>query len=126
MLLHEYLDGIQSAIERYSLAELILATDISSDFRTEKVGIIRGKIAFIDESALHFTEYLDLRYGIDKLTYSFHYQDKDDSLIFRYDNARHKPALDCRDHKHLIGGGAVPSPQPEFKEILTEITELLL
>ena len=126
MLLHEYLDGIQSAIERYSLAELILTTDISSDFRTEKVGIIRGKMAFIDESALHFTEYLDLRYGIDRLTYSYHYQDKDGSLVFRYDNAKHKPALDCQDHKHLSGGGAVPSPPPEFKDILAEITEHLL
>lgn len=96
MLLHEYLDGIQSIIEGYSRARLILASDVSSDFRTEKIGIIRGTIDFIDESSLHFTEYLDLRYGIEKLTYSFHYQDRDGKLICRYDNARHKPAYESQ------------------------------
>jgi hypothetical protein len=126
MLLHEYLDGIQSIIEGYSRASLILASDVSSDFRTEKIGIIRGTIDFIDESSLHFTEYLDLRYGIEKLTYSFHYQDRYGNLIFRYDNARHKPALDSEDHKHLPDGHTISSHEPEVKNVFTEIMDLLL
>jgi len=76
MLLHEYFDAIQSIIKGYSRANLILASEINIDFRTDKIGIIQGSIDFIDESSLHFTEYLDLRYGIDKLTYSFHYQER--------------------------------------------------
>lgn len=126
MLLHEYLDGIQSIIEGYSRASLILASDVSSDFRTEKIGIIRGTIDFIDESSLHFTEYLDLRYGIEKLTYSFHYQDRDGKLIFRYDNANHKPALDSEDHKHLPDGHTISSQEPEVKNVFNEIMDLLL
>ena len=108
MLLHEYLDGIQSILEGYSRANLILASNVSIDFRTEKIGIIRGTIDFIDESSLHFTEYLDLRYRTEKLTYSFHYQEKDGKLIFRYDNARHKPALESENHKHLSDGSSGP------------------
>jgi len=92
----------------------------------KKIGIIRGTIDFIDESSLHFTEYLDLRYGTEKLTYSFHYQERDGKLIFRYDNARHKPALDCEDHKHLSDGNAIPSQEPEIKSVFVEIMDRLL
>lgn len=42
MLLREYLDHILSIIKKYSIANLILASDIRNDFRTEKVGIIRA------------------------------------------------------------------------------------
>ncbi|PIP05236.1 MAG: hypothetical protein CO012_04450 [Syntrophobacterales bacterium CG_4_8_14_3_um_filter_49_14] len=126
MLLREYLDHILSIIKKYSIANLILASDIRNDFRTEKVGIIRGRIDFINESTLYFTEYLDLRYGVEKLSYSFHYQNRDGNLIFRYDNAGHKPELECRDHKHLSDGHTVPFHTPEFKYIFDEITEHLL
>jgi cellulose synthase/poly-beta-1,6-N-acetylglucosamine synthase-like glycosyltransferase len=67
----------------------------------KKIGLIKGTISFLDESKLFFTEYLDLRYKIEKLTYSFHYQSKKGELIFRYDNARHKPDLKFREHKHI-------------------------
>ena len=39
------------------------------------------------------TEYLDLRYKVEKLTYAFHYQQKDGKLIFRYDNASKRRRL---------------------------------
>ena len=126
MLLREYLDHILSIIKKYSIANLILASDIINDFRTEKVGVVRGRNDFINESTLYFTEYLDLRYGVEKLSYSFHYQNRDGNLIFRYDNARHKPELECRDHKHLSDGRTVPFHTPGFKHILDEITEYLL
>lgn len=126
MLLHEYLDHILSIIQKYSIANLILASDIINDFRTEKIGVVRGRIDFINESTLYFTEYLDLRYGIEKLSYSFHYQNRGGKLIFRYDNARHKPEVECRDHKHLSDGRTVPFHTPEFKHIFEEITEYLL
>ncbi|WP_350329501.1 MULTISPECIES: DUF6516 family protein [Cyanophyceae] len=34
-----------------------------------------------------FREYVDLQESIEKLSYSFHYQDRENNLIFRYDNA---------------------------------------
>ena len=42
MLLHEYFDAIQSIIKGYSRANLILASEINIDFRTDKIGIIQG------------------------------------------------------------------------------------
>jgi len=103
----------------------MISSDIKTDFRTEKIGLITGTIAFQNESKLYFTEYLDLKYKIDKLTYSFHYQNKDDNLIFRYDNASHKPQLSFKDHKHLQNN-ILPSKIPGLRNILEEIIGTLI
>jgi len=69
---------------------------------------------------MFLSEYLDLRYKIEKLTYSFHYQNKETGLIFRYDNAAHKPALEFLDHKH-VGNEIYQSAIPELRVVLEEI-----
>ena len=120
MLLAEYLADITEEIKEYSKTGLILSSELMADARTEKVGLIKGTMIFIDNSKLSITEYLDLRYNEEKLAYSFHYQDKEGDLIFRYDNASHKPSLSYADHKH-IKGDIQQSDVPDIKEILVEI-----
>ncbi|GBD97212.1 MAG TPA: hypothetical protein ENG83_02405 [Nitrospirae bacterium] len=120
MLLTEYLSGITETIKEYSKTGLILSSELIADARTEKMGLIKGKLTFIDGSKLFMTEYLDLRYKMEKLAYSFHYQDKEDNLMFRYDNAFHKPPLSYTDHKH-IKGNIQESDVPDIKDILEEI-----
>lgn len=61
-----------------------------------------------------------------KLNYSFHYQKQDASLIFRYDNARHKPEIDASGHKHLPDGKVSAAEPPLLKDIFAEIMGLLL
>jgi hypothetical protein len=99
---------------------LITSSEIKADFRTEKTGAIRGIIEFIDESRLFLTEYVDLRYKLEKLTYAYHYQDKNGRLIFRYDNALHKPRRHSKEHKH-IKSEVISSYIPELREVLEEI-----
>jgi len=91
--LKDYLSDLTEIINEYSRTGLIASSEITSDFRSEKIGMVKGEIIFFDESALFFKEYLDLRYRIDKKSYSFHYQNLNAKLLFRYDNALHKPAL---------------------------------
>ena len=67
MLLTEYLSDIVRVIDEYSQTGLIIDSELSTDFRTEKIGIIKGSISFSDNSKLIFNEYLDLRYRIEKL-----------------------------------------------------------
>jgi hypothetical protein len=121
MLLSEYVSDIVRSINDYSKTELIAHSDIISDLRTPKVGIIKGTIAFIDDSKLYFTEYVDARYKIQKLSYSFQYQNSQNELIFRYDNAAHNPKLSFDEHKHLKDGNIIEAGAPEFPEILREI-----
>src|SRR3972149_1483218 len=121
MLLTEYISGLAKVIDEYSRTGLIIDSELIADYRTEKTGIVKGSIAFADNSILVFTEYLDLRYKIEKLNYSFHYQKEDGSLIFRYYNAKHKPPIDASEHKHLPNGKIVVAEPPSLKGIFTEI-----
>lgn len=120
MFLSEYLGELTKIIDEYAKSGIILSSEVESDFRTEKIGLIKCKILFIDGSKLFFTEYLDLRHKIEKLTYSFHYQSKETNLIFRYDNATHRPSFDFVDHKH-VGSEIYQSGTPGLRDVLTEI-----
>ena len=126
MLLTEYFARLVKDIEEYSKTNLIIDSELHIDCRTEKIGIIKGTITFLDNSYLFFTEYLDVRYKIEKLTYPFHYQQKDGTLIFRYDNACHKPRLSFTSHKHLPSGEIIQSDIPELNDIFEEVMEYLL
>ncbi|MBM4053868.1 MAG: hypothetical protein FJ264_04170 [Planctomycetes bacterium] len=117
MLLTEYFANLVKGIEEYSKTNLIIDTDLHIDSRTEKIGVTKGVITFIDDSKLFFTEYLDVRYKIEKLTYSFHFQQIDGKLIFRYDNADHTPRLNFNSHKHVSSGEIVQSVIPELGNI---------
>jgi len=120
MLLREYLSEISNIINEFANTGIILSSEVTTDFRTEKIGSIKGIFVFVDGSKLFFTEYLDLRYGTHKQTYSYHYQAKDSKLIFRYDNALHKPKLGCNEHKH-VGNDIIPSGIPSLADTLEEI-----
>lgn len=122
MLLTEYADTLARVIEEYSRTELITDSSVSTDLRTTKVGVVKGAVSFVDDSRLFFTEYVDCRYKPEKLTYSFHYQNKDGGLIFRYDNAAHRPDPGFRNHKHMSPEcSLVQAGIPELAEILDEI-----
>ena len=120
MLLPEYLQDFVKVIDDYSKTGFIVTSEVRIDMRTEKIGVIKSTIVLADDSRLFATEYVDLRYKIEKISYSFHFQDKDGNLIFRYDNASHKPDLGFKNHKHFKG--IIPqSEAPELRSVLDEI-----
>jgi hypothetical protein len=47
-------------------------------------------------------------------------------LIFRYDNAKHRPLLPFENHKHLDSDEIVQSDTPQFGQVLGEIMDHLL
>lgn len=125
MLFNDYLTDIQKTIGKVHETGVLLSSDITADLRTEHLGLLKGELAFLDGSILFFKEYLDLRYRIDKIMYSFHYQDIHAVLRFRYDNADHKPALGFRSHKHTPAG-THQTVVPELREVLEEILTVYL
>jgi len=125
MLFSEYLADIHKAIAEYTQTGLIVSSDVFSDVRTERIGLLKGEVGFLDESTLFFKEYLDLRYHLDKKMYSFHYQDAQAVLRFRYDNADHKPDLGFNDHKHTPGD-IRSAIIPHLYDVLDEIVNTYL
>ena len=120
MLLTEYLQDFTKAIDEYSETGYIITSELKIDARTEKIGLIKANIIFNDDSKLFVTEYMDLRYKFEKLTYSFHYQNKDGRLVFRYDNAVHRPIVSFMNHKHFKEV-IHQSDIPELRNVLEEI-----
>jgi hypothetical protein len=126
LLLRDYVAALTKVINDYSKTNLISASKLNTDYRTEKIGIVEGRLTFIDDSEFFFTEYVDVRYRVQKLSYSYHYQQRGGRLVFRYDTAKHKPKLPFVDHKHLDNGEIIASRTPQLRAVLEEIMEYLL
>jgi hypothetical protein len=90
------------------------------DQRSAVRGLIAGILQFGNGSELHFREYIDMTRAEPKIMYAYHCQDADRNLIFRYDNATHKPALPQPEHKHTPLG-IEASPVPTLAEVLDQI-----
>ena len=82
---------------------------------------LTGTLTFADDSQLHFSEYVDQTGEVvDKLMYTYHYQNMYNQLIFRYDNALHKPALPAVMHQHLPAQ-IIAAPALTLDTVLAEI-----
>ncbi|MCI5150335.1 MAG: hypothetical protein D3916_13275 [Candidatus Electrothrix sp. MAN1_4] len=124
MTIQAYFTQFLEVVDQYAAAGFVVATDVRYETRQGDQGYLSGTLLFIDSSTLHFSEYLDQAGGTaDRLMYTYHYQDAKNRLIFRYDNARHKPPLSSPDHKHLHDR-IIETPAPVFEDILIEIVTL--
>jgi len=52
MLLTEYVSDVTKAIDEYSRTGLILSSELKTDARTEKIGLIKGSFVFIQYGVL--------------------------------------------------------------------------
>ena len=121
MKLNEYLSALRSGIELLDTHGFAESIDFHEELRAGKQAIVKAEIVLIDGSLLIIREYIDARYGVAKVSYAYHYQCRNGRLIFRYDNAAHKPALSFSEHKHTSGGDIKPSAPPEILKLIEEV-----
>lgn len=121
MSLSEYLATLRQEIERLDTFGFAESVAFREELRAGKQAIVKPEIVLVDGSCLIVREYIDARYGIEKLSYAYQYQDRDGNLIFRYDNAAHKPALSSPGHKHISGGSIKPAAPPGISELIEEV-----
>ena len=115
-MIQTYFTLIKRVIDQYAAISFVLEAQMHFDMRRGDQGYLAGTVIFADDSKLHFSKYVDQTGEVvDKLMYTYHYQDTGNQLIFRYDNALHKPALSSVEHKHLA------APVPTLDEVLAEI-----
>ena len=125
MSLQEYLERFRRAIERLENYGYTEAIEIKEEIRPNKQAVVKATIVLINGSVLHIAEYIDARYGIDKISYGYQYQDREQKLIFRYDNASHKPRFKPEAHKHVANGTIEDSNLPDIFDIVDEIVKFL-
>lgn len=120
-----YFAQIKATLDQYAATPFVLDASVTFDVRPGDQGYLSGYVIFTDGFTLHFKEFVDADQGVlEKLTYSYHYQSSEDTLIFRYDNARHKPPLAFHEHKHLALGTIVAAAVPLLGDVLAEISQL--
>ncbi len=125
MSLRDYLASFHQAIAKiddYGFAESI---DIKEEIRPAKQAGTNAKIDLVDGSVLHIRVYIDAKYKIEVVSYAYQYHDAKGKLIFRYDNARHKPELEFKGHKHLYDGSMVQSSMPVISDVVEEVIKYI-
>jgi hypothetical protein len=116
-----HLAEVEALIRKYTQASFVLSTTLTPDRRPGGQLYLLGFVVFIDGSRLHFREFVKEAQGAAvKIMYTYHYQDADGRLIFRYDNAQHRPDLGFVEHKHTPDG-VVASSVPTLEDVLGEI-----
>jgi hypothetical protein len=122
MLVEQYFAQLEEVI---NACGSIRTKIIYKDKRSEYVGYFKAELYFQNGSSLHVREFAFTRSEIVKYTYSYHYQDADGRLIFRYDNTRHFPDLANFPHHKHTPAGVAPADKPDLRTILDEVTGLL-
>jgi len=118
----EYARGIQDVLNATVVAGDAVVVSIQIDQRSALRGFIAGLLQFTDASELHFREFVDISLPEPRLMYAYHYQDATQELIFRYDNAAHRPSLPQAEHMHTRAGVHI-SPAPTLAQAIDEALE---
>ena len=126
MSILEYLEAIK---------ERLLTDPIVADFQvirerdTTMDGHIRARTTLVDDGLLEFSEYFQQMPdgNIQVVTYSYHWADKSNQLIRRWDNTPHHPDLpDFPHHLHDGATGTLEPSQPvSIFDVLDEIGKQL-
>ncbi|MFH0724745.1 MAG: DUF6516 family protein [Pseudomonadota bacterium] len=121
MSLRDYLVAFHRALEKFDDYGFAESIDIKEERRAAKQAVIKSDIALVDGSVLHIKEYIDAKYDIEKISYAYQYQSRDGKLIFKYDNARHRPDLGFSNHKHLDDGTIIRTSLPDIFDVVDEV-----
>ncbi len=126
MPIDNYVAQMEATIRSYPIIQ-----DFTLNLRRDNdtVGLIWGRLTFQDSSTLHFRECMNFGSASPRLSYSYHYMDAAQQLIFRYDNTNHHKKL-CLPtfphHKHAGSEATIlPSSPPDLPTVLQEILTLL-
>ena len=120
-MIQHYFEQVRACVDLYAATDFVLSASVNCEVRPGAQGYLNGAVIFVDGSVLHFTEFLDeVRGQVEKVMYTCHDQDSNQQLVFRYDNARHRPSLPLREHKRMPEQ-AVAAPAPLLAEVLAEI-----
>ncbi len=89
-------------------------------------GNLRIRLRFFDNSLLEISEALHINAGtLTWLSYRYHYQQSDTSIIFRYDNTPHHPEVKTHpEHKHA-GTSVISAVRPEIEQVIAEVNKLI-
>jgi len=125
-MIDEYVRAIEEAIA--ALSRITRGSVIYKDEREADFIFLRGEIKFMDGLQLHFREFVQMKQGQppNRYKYAYHYQRADETIILRYDNARHYLNLSTAPHhKHVGENDVIATNTPDLQSVLKEIEGMI-
>ena len=126
MRIEDYFRQIQKIIDSCSLVQ---TSTIMFDKRSTYEGYVRGDIFFVDDSTLHFREFVDVETDDEKLMYVYQYLSSAKKLVFRYDNTGHHRKLGLPSYPHHKHAGresnVTPAAAMDLSSVIEEIDSMI-
>lgn len=119
-MIRAYFDSLKREARSFSL---LTDFKLIKEFVDPTKGFIRFKMQLKGESEVHVFEYVTWK--LEKLDYSYHFQDKNKKMIVRWDNAPHHPELVNYPHHLHKGQNVKGTSKKSFTNILKEIERIL-
>ena len=116
-MIENYFTKIETDIQYF---RQISCYEINKKIYNSKQGFIRGKIIWQNGNIFEFMEVKNIETK-EKVKYRYHYMDKKNNLIFRYDNANHHPKIKTFPHHKHTKDNVIESTEPELFDVLLEI-----
>jgi len=101
---------------------IVIEQSVNFDFVSEEMGIVTGKLIFIDNSILEFMELVSKK----EAEYRFQLMDKNKELINRWDSAPHHKELAAFPYHMHTKKGVKESKKVNFIEILNIVVEKVI
>lgn len=121
-MISDYISQVKSTIEKLPF---VLSHELIFDNRGDVVFYLKGTIVFTKQSEFHLKEYSISVPEFKKIAYSYHYQEANKNLIFRYDNAEHYPELENFPHHKHIGDKVFSAEEVSLNDVLEIIIDLI-
>ena len=118
--LHRYLEEIESAV--HALKEVYFEVYEEEILTPERVNL-RIRIRFYNGCLLEMNESVIYEDGLKHLGYRYHFQSKENQLLFRYDNTPHFRNLSTFPHHKHCPVEVVTSERPSIIKVLKDAEE---
>jgi len=87
---------------------------------------LRIRVRFPEGYMLEWNEAVIGEEGhVEHLAYRYHFQDKDNNLIFRYDNTPHFPELKTFPHHKHLPDNVIDAKRTSISEVIKAVNEFL-
>ena len=118
-LLLRYLEEVVSSIHRLENAYV---ERYQEEILTPGRVNLRIRVRFADGSLLELNEAVVVEMEVLRhLNYRYHFQDRENRLVFRYDNTPHFPGLESFPHHKHLANEAKSCEKPSIPQVVEEI-----
>jgi len=121
----KFVENIEQTIASSSI---VLSSNIEKYFGPALETVyIKGHLVIIDSSILEIAIFAtESRKSLFIEKYRVHYMNSTGQMLFRYDNAPHHPEIDSYPYHKHTSDRTLPSTMPSLKDILNEISAIII